>query len=189
MTSTARFPDDRSVASPAWLERSLDAPWLRVVDVRTDLGARSDASSSRLRGSDADPPRFVELGAGTGWMRAGRWAPQAKPPECFLAGHVPGASSLDVARRLFDRTGSVVSAPELAMAMSELGVGDEHTVVLVDDGATPVSLVAAWALRRYGHAEVRVLEGGFRRWAAEQRPVSRDVVRHVFASFTARVSR
>lgn len=101
--------------------------------------------------------------------------------------HVPRAVPLDVRAALFDAYGEVVSAPEIALVMSSLGVGDEHTIVLVDEGPTYLARAAAWALGRYGHHDVHVLAGGHARWAAERRPLSRDVVRHPFASFTARV--
>lgn len=106
----------------------------------------------------------------------------------FEAGHVPGATSLDVRAMLFDAAGKVVTAPELAMIMSTLGVGDEHKVIVVDDGLADAALAAAWALEKYGHRDVHLLEGGFARWSAEGRPVSRLVIRHPPASFTAKVS-
>jgi thiosulfate/3-mercaptopyruvate sulfurtransferase len=105
-----------------------------------------------------------------------------------MDGHVPGAVALDVRAMLFDAAGDVVSAPELAFVMSGLGVGDHHTVVLVDEGPPDAATAAAWALAQYGHRDVVVLEGGFARWAGEHRPVSREIVRHPPASFTARGS-
>jgi thiosulfate/3-mercaptopyruvate sulfurtransferase len=109
------------------------------------------------------------------------------PPAAFAHGHVPGAVPLDVRATLFDDAGDVVSAPELALVMSGLGVGDGHTVVIVDEGWPESGIAAAKALIRYGHPDVHVLEGGFTRWVAEGRPVSRAIVRHPPASFTARV--
>jgi thiosulfate/3-mercaptopyruvate sulfurtransferase len=104
-------------------------------------------------------------------------------------GHVPGAIALDVRGALFDAFGDVVSAPELAVVMSRLGVGDEHTVVLVDEAPGHVlARAAAWALGRYGHHGVHVLDGGHARWVAERRPLVVGVERHRTASFTARVS-
>jgi thiosulfate/3-mercaptopyruvate sulfurtransferase len=109
------------------------------------------------------------------------------PSSLYLGGHVPGAVALDVRAVLFDDDGEVVSGPEVALAMSSLGVGDEHTIVLVDEGRPDAALAAAWALSRYGHRDVHVLEGGFARWVGEGRPVSREIVRHRPASYTARV--
>lgn len=109
------------------------------------------------------------------------------PSAAYASGHLPGAVALDVRALLFDEAGEVVSAPEMAMVMSGLGVGDAHTIVLVDDGRPEAALAAAWALVRYGHRDVHVLEGGFSRWIGEGRAVTREVVRHAPASFTAKV--
>ncbi|MBX3210164.1 MAG: hypothetical protein KF764_34350 [Labilithrix sp.] len=175
----------RGVASARWLADNLGAPWLRVLDVRAGTPIRDERSGPRLR-TDDDPPRFVELGPRGGWLRAGRWPKASQPSAAFLRGHIPGSASLDVGGRLFDASGALVCGAELAMAMSEAGVGDEHTVVLVDEGCPAAALVAAWALRRYGHADTLILTGGFPRWAAEGRPISRTATKLPFASFTAR---
>jgi thiosulfate/3-mercaptopyruvate sulfurtransferase len=59
----------------------------------------------------------------------------------------------------------------------------------LEDAFRPDTAAAAvWALARYGHTDVHVLEGGLARWVAEGRPVSREIVRHRPASFTAKVS-
>jgi rhodanese-related sulfurtransferase len=176
---------DRGLASAGWLEENLGATWLRILDVRGPVPVRDERSGTRLRDDD-DPPRFVELGPRAGWLRAGRWSSATHPPAAFLRGHIPGSTSFDVGGRLFDETGALVSAPELAMAMSKAGVGDEHTVVLVDDGCPAAAMVAAWMLRHYGHADTLILDGGFRRWVAEGRPVTEIVETPPFASFTAR---
>ncbi len=177
----------REVASTRWLAENLGAAWLRVVDVRAEAPVRDERSGTRLR-TDDDPPRFVELGPRAGWLRAGRWPKTSSPSATFLRGHIPGSTALDVGGRLFDAAGALVCGAELAMAMSEAGVGDEHTVVLVDDGRPAAALVATWALRRYGHAETFILSGGFPRWVAEGRPVTEVVTKVPFGSFTARTS-
>lgn len=105
----------------------------------------------------------------------------------YREGHLPGAIALDVRAQLFDHAGDVVSAPELAMVMSGLGVGDGDTIVLVDDGWPDRALAAARALAKYGHHDVHVLDGGFTRWIAEGRPTTKSVAKRAPASFTARV--
>jgi thiosulfate/3-mercaptopyruvate sulfurtransferase len=137
--ATLLSPD--GTVSTEWLAARLEAPWLRVVDVRVGP---------------------------------------------FVRGRIPGSTLLDVGKRLVHPDGSLVSAPELAMAMSEIGVGDAHTVVLVDGDAPLDATIAAKALRRYGHQGTHVLAGGFPRWARERRPVVTELARHPFASFTAR---
>jgi len=105
----------------------------------------------------------------------------------YRAGHLPGAVALDV-DQLFDGAGNVVTAPEVALVMSRLGVDDEDTIVIVDEGPPQRALAAASVLTRYGHPDVYLLDGGHTRWTAEGRAVTRDVPRRPTASFTARAS-
>ena len=72
--------------------------------------------------------------------------------------------------------------------MSGLGVGDGHTIVLVDAFRPDTAAAFVWAPARYGHSDVHVLEGGLARWIAEGRAVLREIIRHRPASFTAKVS-
>lgn len=106
----------------------------------------------------------------------------------FAEGHLPGAVLLDVRSALFDEEGSLVGALELARVMSTLGVGDEHTVVLVGDGPTLSATAALRVFVRYGHADVHILDGGYTRWVADRRAVTRAITSHPRASFTARVA-
>ncbi|MBS2016180.1 MAG: hypothetical protein JST00_25080 [Deltaproteobacteria bacterium] len=106
----------------------------------------------------------------------------------YRAGHVPGAVALDVRRQLLDGAGNVVSPAEVALVMSQLGVDDRDTIVLVDEGPPEDALLAASVLARYGHADVYLLEGGHTRWKAEGREVTREIPRRPAGSFTARLS-
>ena len=72
--------------------------------------------------------------------------------------------------------------------MAQLGVGDEHTIVVVDDATPQTSLVLALLLRRAGHDKTFLLAGGFSRWSAEGRCVSLTLAVHPPASFTARMT-
>lgn len=106
----------------------------------------------------------------------------------YERGHVPGAIHLDVRNGLFDKEGALVSALELARVMSSLGVGDEHTIVLVGDGPELATTAAVRAFVRYGHDAVFILEGGHPRWVGERQPISTSRPRYDARTFTARLS-
>jgi len=174
--------------TPSWLEARLHDAGVRILDVRADA-PRDEASGPRLRSAgNVELRPFAHLGGPPGWkMSVERYPARRGLAAAYVQGHIPGAVALDVRAVLFDEAGDVVSAPELAIAMSGLGVGDTHTIVLVDAGRPDAAVAAAWALVRYGHQDVHVLEGGFARWVGEGRAVSREIVQHPPASFTAKV--
>lgn len=182
---TARSLPPNVILTTDWLAANLDADWIRILDVRVGDG-RPPESGTRLRGHPERSDRFVELGPNAGWVRTTPLAGRPAAPALFLEGHLPHATSFDVGRLLFDASGLVISAPELALLMSQLGVDDQHTIVLVDAGMPSTARVAADVLRRFGHAQSFVLEGGFARWLAEGRAITRQIRAFPFASFTAR---
>lgn len=129
-------------------------------------------------------PEWLETKLGEQWVRI----VDVRPASEYARGHIPGAVNLDVFATLYDPDGTLVSAPELALLMSTLGVGDAHLVVFVDDAIPNAATAGARALARYGHRDVHILAGGYPRWLAEGGAVARDHVRHKPASFTARVA-
>ena len=84
----------------------------------------------------------------------------------YLRGHVPGAVFLDNNYERNPATGWVDTMPpdRFAAVCQSLGIGDDTLVVAYDNN---MSLHAArfwWTLRYYGHANVKVLDGGWRGW-------------------------
>ena len=87
----------------------------------------------------------------------------------YLRGHIPAAVFLDNNYERNPETGWVDTMPpdRFADTCRSLGIGDDSLVVAYDNG---MSLHAArfwWTLSYYGHRNVRVLDGGWRRWVAE----------------------
>ena len=94
----------------------------------------------------------------------------------YLRGHVPGALFLDNNYERNPETGWVDTFPpdRFAATCQSLGIGDDTLVVAYDNN---MSLHAArfwWTLAYYGHRNVRVLDGGWRRWVAEGGPIAFD---------------
>ncbi|MGQ7792804.1 sulfurtransferase [Faunimonas sp. B44] len=96
----------------------------------------------------------------------------------YLTAHIPGAiwSDYPGAWRT-DRDGyrgTVPSVEKLEAYLSELGVADGKTVVLVPVGAGSsdfgVAARAYWTLKYLGHDDVAILEGGWKAWQAAGLP-------------------
>lgn len=93
--------------------------------------------------------------------------------EEYLAGHIPGAVFVDVEREL-SRHGKphegrhpLPSDESLAAAARRWGLKQGVSVVVYDDHRMLSASRVWWALRRAGVADVRVLDGGWSAWIAE----------------------
>lgn len=90
----------------------------------------------------------------------------------FEAGHIPGARFFDL-DAASDLTSAYVnmlpSAEQFASLAGALGIGPQTQVVVYD--SSYVSARVWWMFRHFGHDKVAVLNGGWKRWLAESRPV------------------
>jgi thiosulfate/3-mercaptopyruvate sulfurtransferase len=105
-----------------------------------------------------------------------RWRLTGPPGiEGYYAGHLPGAVFVDLDRGLAAPPGPggrhpLPSAAAFQAAMRRAGVSDDRLVVVYDDADSTAAARAWWLLRYFGHARVRVLDGGYRAWAAAGQP-------------------
>jgi thiosulfate/3-mercaptopyruvate sulfurtransferase len=119
-----------------------------------------------------------------------RWRLGGPPGiESYRAGHLPGAVFVDLDTDLSGPPGAggrhpLPSTDEFAAAMRRLGVRDGYPVVVYDSGDSTIAARAWWTLRYFGHDQVRVLDGGFRAWAAAGQPVTVDEPEVAAGDFT-----
>jgi thiosulfate/3-mercaptopyruvate sulfurtransferase len=97
--------------------------------------------------------------------------------------HVPGAVFADLNRDLSTEPGNGRGRhplPDLATMVAtfgSLGIGPGTQVVVYDDADGMYASRLWWMLRYLGHDAVAVLDGGWSKWRAEDRPVSAERVR------------
>ena len=69
----------------------------------------------------------------------------------------------------------LVAEPDVMKGlMEEMGIGDDTTVVAYDNSGSLYATRFWWVLNYYGHANAKVLDGGWRKWFDEGNPVSID---------------
>lgn len=93
-------------------------------------------------------------------------------------GHIPGAQILDL-QADFSKADSpfAMTLPEpeaLAAAFARHGVGDDTRVVLYSRRSMAWAARFWWMLRWLGFDRAAILDGGFEKWIAEGRPVTRE---------------
>ena len=92
--------------------------------------------------------------------------------------HVPGAVFLDLDDDLAASEGPgrhpLLSQDDLADLLGRHGIGNEHHVVVYDQGPGAIAARLWWMLRSVGHERVSVLDGGYARWSSQDHPLTTD---------------
>ena len=99
----------------------------------------------------------------------------ARQPALYLLGHIEGAHSVPRSEFL-DKRGGVKSlvptTTNFESLMEKFGITPETTVVTYAEDDNPYAARLAWTLRYHGHESVLVLDGGYDKWTAEDRPTA-----------------
>lgn len=133
---------------------------------------------------------------GAGWLAGHledervRLLDVSSDPDVYVHGHLPGADYLhwraDLTARHGPVGGQVLSREALARALSARGITEDHTIVLYDDCLGVYAARAYWVLKYYGHADVRLLDGGRAAWEAEGHGLITDAPRREPTVYVAR---
>ena len=121
-----------------------------------------------------------------------RWRLGGPPGiDSYRSGHLPAAVYLDLDRQLAGEPGDGGRHPlpetaDFESAMRGAGVSGTSAVVVYDDSDATIAARVWWMLRFYGHANVRVLDGGYRAWASAGLPTSTANPTPEPGDFTAR---
>ena len=86
----------------------------------------------------------------------------------YLEAHIPGALFVDWQTELSDpqrpELYAIMAQADFQSLMTKLGIQNDATVVLYDDMHSRAALRLFWIMRYYGHADIRLLDGGRRAW-------------------------
>ncbi|AKK02461.1 sulfurtransferase [Corynebacterium epidermidicanis] len=126
----------------------------------------------------ARPERLVSAQ----WLSAKLGTPGLKVIESdedsllYDIGHIPTAQRIDWHKDLSDLVTREFISPEgFANLMNSKGIAPDDTVVIYGDKSNWWAAYTFWVFELYGHADVRLLDGGRDAWMAEERDTSYDV--------------
>jgi thiosulfate/3-mercaptopyruvate sulfurtransferase len=93
-------------------------------------------------------------------------------PGVYERGHIPGAFNISWHTDLVDTVRrDIVSKDSFEKLASRAGIGPETTVVLYGDNNNWFAAWGAWIFNTYGVDDVRLLDGGRKKWELEKRPL------------------
>ena len=94
----------------------------------------------------------------------------------YNEGHVPGALGWAWNTQLCDTVRrDILSKQQFEELMASSGITNDTTVVLYGDNNNWFAAWAAWQMKIYGHRDVRIMNGGRKKWLAEGRELSTQV--------------
>jgi thiosulfate/3-mercaptopyruvate sulfurtransferase len=93
----------------------------------------------------------------------------------YEQGHVPGAIGWDWSSDLCDSlVRDVIPKDQLEALLGRSGIDNDTVIVLYGDNNNWFAAWAFWQLKLYRHADVRIMDGGRKKWLAEGRDLSTD---------------
>jgi thiosulfate/3-mercaptopyruvate sulfurtransferase len=95
----------------------------------------------------------------------------------YDGGHIAGAVKLDWKTELQDQVlRDAVNKEDFEKLLSAKGIGNDDTVVLYGGNNNWFAAYAYWYFKLYGHDDVKLLDGGRKKWELDGRELSKDEV-------------
>ncbi|MDA2934379.1 sulfurtransferase [Acidobacteria bacterium AH-259-D05] len=95
--------------------------------------------------------------------------------KAYGEGHVPGAIGWAWDTQLCDTyLRDIIPKENFEKLMGEAGIGNDTMVILYGDNNNWFAAWALWELKIYGHEDVRIMDGGRKKWLEEGRELSQD---------------
>jgi thiosulfate/3-mercaptopyruvate sulfurtransferase len=105
----------------------------------------------------------------------------------YDTGHIAGAVKLDWRKDLQDPIiRDFVDAEQFSKLLSERGISNDDTVILYGGNNNWFAAYAYWYFKLYGHDNVKLLDGGRKKWELDGRTLSSDAVHRDSTSYTAK---
>ncbi len=104
----------------------------------------------------------------------------------YTEGHIPGAIAWAWNQQLCDTVQrDILSQASFEKLMSSSGISPETTVVLYGDSNNWFAAWAFWQAKIYGHKDIRILNGGRKKWLADGRELSTEIPSYPSVAYRA----
>ncbi|BBZ19227.1 sulfurtransferase [Mycolicibacterium gadium] len=136
---------------------------------RSDVLVTTDWAESNL---EAPNTVFVEVDEDT---------------SAYEGGHIAGAVRLDWKTELQDQVKrDFVDQQQFSKLLSDKGISNDDTVILYGGNNNWFAAYAYWYFKLYGHENVKLLDGGRKKWELDGRPLVTEVPARAATSYEAK---
>src|SRR5580698_3184220 len=101
-------------------------------------------------------------------------------------GHIAGAVGWNWQSQLQDNVRrDLIDKAALEKLLGGSGISNDTTILLYGDNNNWFAAYALWQLKYYGHKDVRLINGGRKKWIEEKRALTTDVPKYAATKYTA----
>ncbi|MGH9683556.1 MAG: sulfurtransferase [Candidatus Acidiferrales bacterium] len=104
----------------------------------------------------------------------------------YAQGHIPGAVGWNWQTQLQDNVRrDLIEKDAVEDLLGKSGISNDTTVLVYGDNNNWFAAYALWQLKYYGHNDVRLINGGRKKWVEEKRPLTSDPTTVASATYRA----
>jgi thiosulfate/3-mercaptopyruvate sulfurtransferase len=108
------------------------------------------------------------------------------PTANYKLGHIPGSVLFDWKEDINDPLSrNIINKQSYEDLMQKGGINNDTTLILYGDFNNWFAAFAFWVFKYYGYKDVRIMNGGRKKWLEEDRPVEKDVQKYPKGNFKA----
>jgi thiosulfate/3-mercaptopyruvate sulfurtransferase len=108
------------------------------------------------------------------------------PRSNYSLGHIPGAVLFDWKKDINDPISrNILSKQACEQLLQKAGLDNDTTLILYGDFNNWFAAFAFWVFKYYGYGDVRIMNGGRKKWLIEDRPVNKEIPQYSKGNFNA----
>jgi thiosulfate/3-mercaptopyruvate sulfurtransferase len=134
--------------------------------------------------------KHPEVLVSTEWVAQNLNAPNTRLVEvdvdttAYDQGHIPGAVGWNWQTQLQDNVRrDLIEKSALEKLLSESGISNDTTILLYGDNNNWFAAYAFWQLKLYGHKNVKLINGGRKKWLEEKRALTKEPTKVAATSY------
>jgi thiosulfate/3-mercaptopyruvate sulfurtransferase len=108
------------------------------------------------------------------------------PRANYELGHIPGSVLFDWKRDINDPISrNILSKQSCEELLQRFGINNDTILILYGDFNNWFAAFAFWVFKYYGYRDVKIMDGGRKKWLEEDRPLSKEVPNYPKGNFKA----
>ena len=108
------------------------------------------------------------------------------PRANYELGHIPGSVLFDWKRDINDPISrNILSKQSCEELLQRFGINDDTTLILYGDFNNWFAAFAFWVFKYYGYRDVKIMNGGRKKWLEEDRQLTKEVPNYPKGNFKA----